>query len=514
MAIKPERTPMARDYWPIFQKFSTWFIVSTQLLVTLVIGGALIAADVFTISDTAFLLSLFAICFASLTVNLIAFSLITEPFHSLLNAIVHAAGEPTTATLPNPNAKQYGKSGFKKVLQTVYELGSTTKTESQGPTSDQKDTAAIVTRALDTTTTGFAILNKHGKVLYGNKAAPIKLTNNDKQELQLEFSNEMTLDEWIANCEQHEVHATRIWRRVANKLPGEENRRIFDIIASYQKGSTAEVVLSFIDYTDQYVPEEEELNFIAFAAHELRGPITVIRGYLDVLDDELDGTIRAEQKQLLDRLTVSANRLSSYVNNILNASRFDRRHLKVHLKEDTVADIYSSIADDMQMRATAQQRLLSVAIPADLPTVAADRGSISEVLGNLIDNGIKYSHEGGVVTVSAEAKGDYIEVSVADSGIGMPGNVVENLFHKFYRSHRSRETVAGTGIGLYICKAFVESHGGTISVRSSEGNGSTFMFTLPIYSTVEHTLNSDNSSNESLIRKREGWIKNHSMYRG
>jgi signal transduction histidine kinase len=512
MAVKPERTPMARDYWPSFQKGSTWFIIITQLLVTLVIGGALIGAGVFDLTDTAFLLSIFATCFASLAVNLIAFSLITEPFHSLLNAIVHAAGEPTTATLPNPNAKQYSKSGFKQVIQTVYELG--TSAHALADKSTTSDTSAMIERALNTTTTGFAVLNKHGKILYSNKAAPIKLNSNNSQELQLEFQNEITLDDWIATCEQHEVHATRIWHRVANKLPGEEDRRIFDIIASYQKGSTAEVVLSFIDYTDQYIPEEEELNFIAFAAHELRGPITVIRGYLDVLDDELGSTIAAEQKELLSRLVVSANRLSSYVNNILNASRYDRRHLKVHLKEDTITDIYASIADDMQMRASAQQRLLSVAIPENLPTVAADRGSISEVLGNLIDNGIKYSHEGGIVTVAAEAKGDFVEISVTDNGIGMPGNVVENLFHKFYRSHRSRETVAGTGIGLYICKAFVESHGGTISVRSAEGQGSTFMFTLPIYSTVEHTLNSDNSSNESLIRKREGWIKNHSMYRG
>lgn len=513
MAIKPERTPMVRDYWPRFQNNSTWFIVITQILVTLVIGGALIGAGVFKLTDTAFLLSMFAVCFGSLSVNLIAFSLITEPFHSLLNTIVHAAGEPTTATLPNPNARQYSKSGFKQVLLTIYELGTNAHANTE-PGKNNQPEFDLLDRALNTTTTGFVVMNKHRKILYGNKAAPIKMNEKEQQELQLLFLDDDTLDAWIENCDQNEVHAFRVWRRIANKLPGEEDRRIFDVIASYQKGSTAEVVLSLIDYTDQYKPEEEELDFIAFAAHELRGPITVIRGYLDVLDDELSETLQADQQELLKRLTVSANRLSSYINNILNASRYDRRHLKVHLKEDTVAEVYASISDDMELRAAAQHRLLNVDIPSNLPTVAADRASIGEVLGNLIDNGIKYSHEGGLVTVSAEVKGDYIDISVTDAGIGMPSSVVESLFHKFYRSHRSRETVAGTGIGLYICKAFVESHGGNISVRSAEGKGSTFTFSLPIYSTVEHTLNSDNSSNESLIRKREGWIKNHSMYRG
>jgi signal transduction histidine kinase len=104
-------------------------------------------------------------------------------------------------------------------------------------------------------------------------------------------------------------------------------------------------------------------------------------------------------------------------------------------------------------------------------------------------------------------------VLVEDHGIGMPGNVVSNLFQKFYRSHRSRETVAGTGIGLYISKAIVESHGGNISVRSEEGKGSTFIVTLPTFASVAEKLKAGDNSNEQLIEKNEGWIKNHSMYR-
>lgn len=513
MAITSTKEPMVRDFWPWFEKVFTWAIILSQLFMTLMIAGALMVADVFDITDVSFLLTIVAVGFGSLTINLIVFSLVTEPFKNLLNAIVHAAGEPTSTPLPNPNSNAYAKVGFKKVLQTVYELGSSRDEKAEKPELDSPK-QKMLERALSSTTTGFVVLNHKGKVLYSNKAAPVRTNQSGHEELQLYFNNEQSLDDWIAQCEENEVHAQKIWRRVYNKLPGEDDRRIFDLIASYQKGSSAEVVLSFIDYTDQYLPEEDELDFIAFAAHELRGPITVIRGYLDVLDDELATAMQPDQKELLKRLTVSASRLSSYINNILNASRYDRRHLKVHLSEDTASDIYATIKDDMELRAVAQGRLLNVAIPSNLPSVAADRASIGEVLGNLIDNGIKYSHEGGTVFVTAETRGDFVEISIRDEGIGMPSSVVSNLFHKFYRSHRSRETVAGTGIGLYICRAFVESNGGTISVRSAEGEGSTFTFSLPIWSTVKDKLDSVSANNESLIRKKEGWIKNHSMYRG
>ena len=223
---------------------------------------------------------------------------------------------------------------------------------------------------------------------------------------------------------------------------------------------------------------------------------------------------KPDQKELFKRLIVSANRLSGYINNILNTAKYDRRHLNINLVQDSVATIYATITDDMALRASSQNRLLSVTIPDDLPAIAADRASLSEVMANLIDNAIKYSSEGGVITVSAEQKGDFIEFTVADQGIGMPGSVVKNLFQKFYRSHRSRETVAGSGIGLYISKAIVESHGGTITVRSAEGEGSTFTVSIPTYASIADKLSAAHNSNEAFISQGRGWIKNHSMFRG
>lgn len=433
-----------------------------------------------------------------------------EPLRQLLAALTHSNGEPTITTPPNPNSRRLTKSGLGPIIQYIYELTS----RDAGAAVPASSTLQL-DDAFATTSSAVVVLDEAGEIVFASKSAPVVTDTAGKKQLELEFYTDTPLKDWMKKCQEDSVHAEHTWKRIATKPLGHEDRRMYDIVVSYQKGSAAPFVLLMTDKTTDYEPEDEDLNFIAFAAHELRGPITVIRGYLDTLSDELRDSVDSEQQELFDRLTVSANRLSSYINNILNSSKYDRRHLKIHLSEMSIGDIYGLIDDDMQLRASAQHRLLTVDLPSELPTVAADATSVSEVLGNLIDNAIKYSNEGGAIKVGAEVQGNYLEVYVQDYGIGMPANVVGNLFHKFYRSHRSRETVAGTGIGLYISKAIVESHGGEMGVKSVEGEGSRFMFTLPLYASVADKLAQTRGDNEEFIRDHTGsWIKNHGSFRG
>lgn len=504
---------MVRDYWPRFKKRAILLTILMQVAVTIVIGCALVASGVLTTS-IVFWIIMVAVLATTSGVNIILFTQLMLPFKDLTSALTHVSGEPTAVTPPNPNARHFERDGFKPLLQLVYKLAVGDNNDKKSENDPNVPAQAIVT-ALENTAVGFIIMDGFGQVAYANSKAPVHTDPDGKTVIDLLFDDDKDLNAWLKDCEQHAVHSERTWKRVPNKITGEEDRKIYDITASYQKGSSAEVVISLFDRSADYQPDDDDLDFIAFAAHELRGPITVIRGYLDVFGDEIGDKLDQDQAELLKRLVVSANRLSGYINNILNASRYDRRHLKVHLVEDSLANIYDSIKDDMDLRASSQGRLLSVHIPEDLPTIAADANSASEVLSNLIDNAIKYSNEGGAVNVTAAVEDGFVVTSVTDHGIGMPGNVVSNLFHKFYRSHRSRETVSGTGIGLYISKAIVESHGGKISVRSVEGEGSTFTFSLPIYSTVADKLQASDNSNESLIDRSDGsWIKNHAMYRG
>ncbi len=507
----PANKPLMRDYWAKF-RFRTYIIITTvQCVFILAAYGVLELLDITHLGWVAY----FAVAFVSAAVlnatTIALIHILGRPFRDLVQAIVLVAGEPSAGKPPNPNTYKYDNDGFKEILQTVYEMAAR---ETTTVANEQSTTEGAAMNGIENMSTGLVIMDKNRRIVYHNGRVPIHKDADDNPVLDLVFPEDDKLDAWLDKVEKNKLSAERQWSRVASKLPGERGRKIFDIAASYHKNSGAETVLTLFDRTGTYMPEEDDLDFISFAAHELRGPITVIRGYLDVLQEELEPKLADDQTELLRRLIVSSNRLSSYVNNILNASRYDRRHLKLRLSEETVRHIYDTIADDMQLRASSQNRLLIVDIPDKLPTVAADANSIGEVMSNLIDNAIKYSNEGGLVHVIARTVPGFVEVSVIDRGIGMPTSVLPNLFHKFYRSHRSRETVAGTGIGLYICKAIVSSHGGAITARSVENEGSTFSFTLPIYDTVADKLKTNDHSNVALIEHGSGWIRNHSMYRG
>lgn len=512
VASQPPRRaePQIRDYWPRYHRSAIVLTILMEIVVSLVISLSLMVGGV-TPDSVAFWITLLSSLLTTTVLNYLLVDFLLAPLRDISMAITNAAGEKPTHPLASPNTPRYEHSGFKALLQFLYDSAA----QSSAPKAGDSDiNTKQIEAALRQTKAGIVVMDSSGVIQFANKAAPVALDTMNNRQLDLLFDPAGDFSAWIESCRQSSVHAEKTWVRIPNKLVGDETRRIFNVTANYEKSSAAEIVLVTYDVTHIYQPEDDELDFISFAAHELRGPITVIRGYLDVLEMELSENLAADQKELFKRLIVSANRLSGYINNILNTSKYDRRHLKIHLAEETLGSMYDMIRDDMSLRAQSQRRLLSVDIPPTLPAVAADRSSISEVISNLIDNALKYSNDGGSVSVKAAVEGDFVRISVADNGIGMPGNVIGNLFQKFYRSHRSRETVAGTGIGLYICKAIVESHGGKIDVSSTEGVGSTFSFTLPIYASVAAKLQANDFTNAGLISSSDGWIKNHSRYTG
>lgn len=509
MEVIPGDKPLIKNYWPKYRNRKLVIIATIHMLGTLALVAIFVYGNLIPF-NYASLSMLFVISLFMLLVEFGLFFYATQPIKSLADALSHTAGEESATPMSSPNSHANRANGLQPLLQQIYTLGTTAKQ----PVADETD-GSLLAKALDTTPAGLVIMDAKQNIIFASKHAPVSTTTDELLKLDLVFEDENNISRWLTENADRKVHCEKEWLRVPNKIVGEEDRRIFDIVASFEKSSSAEVVLLLFDRTDLYQPEDDQLDFVSFAAHELRGPITVIKGYLDVLSDELDDTIDDEQKVLLSRLIVSANRLSGYINNILNASRFDRKHMNIRLAEQHLPAIYDTIRDDMEMRAAAQHRLLAVSIPDDLPTVAADSSSLSEVFSNLIDNAIKYSSEGGSIEVNAAADGDFVRIEVRDHGIGIPENLIGNLFHKFYRSHRSRETVAGTGIGLYICKAIIESHGGQIEVASEEGKGSTFSFTVPVYTSVADKLGDLAQDNAGIIRTgNEGWIKNHAKFRG
>jgi two-component system phosphate regulon sensor histidine kinase PhoR/two-component system sensor histidine kinase VicK len=167
----------------------------------------------------------------------------------------------------------------------------------------------------------------------------------------------------------------------------------------------------------------------------------------------------------------------------------------------------------MHLRARVHGKQIVLQLQPNLPAVAIDRITISEVIYNLVDNAIKYSGRSDrIIVKSYLSKDGLVETTVQDFGIGIPANIIGNLFEKFYRNHRTRAQVGGTGLGLYLSKSIVNAHGGQIWVQSKEGEGTIFGFSLVPYTRLAEELKKVDNK-EDVTRIAHGWIKNHSFYR-
>ncbi len=240
--------------------------------------------------------------------------------------------------------------------------------------------------------------------------------------------------------------------------------------------------------TEKQELELMKLDFVSVAAHELRTPITSLRGYLSILDQESKAKLSSEEQTFLQRAVISSNELSDLVENLLNVAKIERGALKLNISE---IDIQKLIKDEINRQANiAQQKEIQIIlheIKNALPKVYADVFWISQVLMNLINNAIKYTHNCGKVVITVENIKDYIKVLIVDDGQGIPKEALPHMFEKFFRvSGILEQGSKGSGLGLFISKSIVNQHEGQIGVESEYGKGSTFWFTLPVMSRETH----------------------------
>lgn len=365
-------------------------------------------------------------------------------------------------------------------------------------------------------------INTDGVVTYANNAATgyLKLPQEKivgqqfNDTANLSFFSESTLESWLKYCRDNAVIENSTWERV--RLNFDDNkRRQFDLSAHYSKNDTTgvELILAFFDRTELYERDDHDLSFVSLAVHELRTPLTIMRGYMEIFEDELGEKLDNEQKEFLHNMFASTQRLSSFISTILNVARAEENALYLNLKKESWDKVVVQACKDMQIRAKAHDKTITVEVANDLPAVGVDKVSIFEVFNNLLDNSIKYTHTKENIEVKAYMKDGMIETTITDHGVGVPNNLMAHIFDKFYRAHQSKNSVSGTGLGLFLCKAIVKAHGGQIWVKSIEGKGSTFGFTLPTYESIADQID-DNDKNQGIVRGAHGWIKNHSLYRG
>ncbi len=217
-------------------------------------------------------------------------------------------------------------------------------------------------------------------------------------------------------------------------------------------------------------------DFVSMASHELKSPITILRGYLDLLKDRVSGE---EDREYVSNMDTTLERLSTLVEDLLNVSRLEQNRLPIDMKDVDLGETLRPIADDFSVLA-GEKGLAFSYVDTDLPSehVFADPERMKQILVNLLSNAVKYTREGRV-ELSVSEKGDDVIVTVADTGLGISAEDMEHLFGKFYRVRNAdTEKISGTGLGLWIAREIARKMGGDLTVESIQGVGSHFSLRL------------------------------------
>jgi signal transduction histidine kinase/FixJ family two-component response regulator len=246
------------------------------------------------------------------------------------------------------------------------------------------------------------------------------------------------------------------------------------------EGEVMGVVVTMTDVTDLHLLQEQRDDLVRSISHDLRTPLTAVLGHAQLLQKGLERGAPGEREQrMAHSIITSAKRMNSMILDLVESSRLEAGQLNLKTRAIELQPYLMELIE----RASAPEsgRSIHLHTAEDLPPVEADPERLERILHNLLGNALKYSPNGAEVSLRAEATGDQVTISVVDRGPGVEADDVPYLFDRFYRAKNAIRT-EGLGLGLYISKMLVESHGGRIWVETEPGKGSTFSFTLPVAS--------------------------------
>jgi len=337
---------------------------------------------------------------------------------------------------------------------------------------------------------GVMVADESGKVILFNAAAERILSIAREQALGRPQDGILGLygsaaREWLAQIDQ--------WRQNPSAYGAEEflvhrmevGRRFVSVHLSPVMSPSQEfigVVSVFRDITSEVEADRAKSDFVSTVSHELRTPMTSIVGYVDLVLMGATGPLSDMQRDFLKRVKTNADRLTTLVNDLLDISRIETGRVVLQLAPVAIEEIVQQVVDLVQPKVEEKEQHLYTVLPPDLPRVYGDRDRLSQILTNIVGNAYKYTPVGGEIAIHAYVREARLLVAVSDTGIGIAPENQKKLFSRFYRVEDDPAVyeVSGTGLGLAISLSLIQMHGGSISLDSVLGKGSTFTFSVPL----------------------------------
>jgi signal transduction histidine kinase len=237
-------------------------------------------------------------------------------------------------------------------------------------------------------------------------------------------------------------------------------------------------------FSDLKKSDQVRRELIANVSHDLRTPLATLHGYLETLELKFESLDPVQRKEYLDIALRQSERLGKLVSELFELAKLDSYETSVNNETFSIGELTQDIMQKFQLQAQKRKVQLSVNLQENIGLVMGDIAMIQRVLENLLENALRHTPSGGRVSVSMKAKADGIQVSIEDTGKGIPAQELPKIFERFYQLEKSRNNDAqGAGLGLAICRRIVELHGSKLQVASELGKGTIFSFQIPIQNT-------------------------------
>ena len=360
--------------------------------------------------------------------------------------------------------------GAEELAEAFNQMASTITDQIRNLTTESNQLSVI----LDTMADGVIVVNSNGQVELMNLSAEWMLESPNREADRIQLA-EVVRDDGILQLVS-EARATRQTRQAELELV--HRRRFLNVIATpLSEGSDEGVLLTLQDVTSLWQVETTRREFVSNVSHELRSPLAAIRAMTETLQDgALNDTDTAHD--FLTRILNDTQRMTTMVNELLELSRLESGQAPIHLAPVSLESVVAEIESRFDVSPDHERLKLETNVPDGIPLVMGEADKLNQVLANLVENAVKVTGDGGLISISANATDRWVEVKVSDNGIGIAREHLPHVFERFYKVDRSRRD-GGTGLGLAIVKHLVQAHGGDIKVESVEGEGSAFSFTLP-----------------------------------